>query len=305
MNPTTAHAPQPAPSPAPVPARVPAPVPVPYKHRRAVRSPRWEQVATAYEHRLGAALERDPAVRRIAQLAVRRLYDVLGRDFTPQRAAGAFYTDDRPGQPRPGRPGGDLPTRLQASLVPGSEATVRQLMTSFYNAAYYRHGPQAKPPGGERAVSFKTLLRRHRPRRPPGPGHLRLRRYRDYRRTCRTWSALRRLPRLPPPHLFADDVFALGNLPARRAAADRIQDRRAELSDRLRKEGQLHADLAAEALSVLPPVKDTVFHAGWEPFYQGARITFTPFTAPAGWRRRRRISCRSSTHRPAAASSIT
>ncbi|UKY54044.1 hypothetical protein [Streptomyces inhibens] len=216
------HAPDPAPAPVPPPrpalVPVPAPLRVPHAHERARRSPRWRSATTEYEQRLGVALERAAAVRRVAQLAVLRLASVLGQEFTPERAAGAFFKDDSSSAGQVGT-AGDLGVRLRDACAPGSGATVRQLMTAFYNAAYYKYGQQAEKPDDEREVSFKTLLHRvvldgdTALADRLGLDAPALRGYRAYL-LSKDRKRLKSLPGIPP-HLFADDVFALGNLPAR------------------------------------------------------------------------------------------
>ncbi|MFF4160037.1 hypothetical protein [Streptomyces sp. NPDC001678] len=187
----------------------------PFGHRRLLASPGWHQAAELYEQRLGAALSAAPEVARAARTAVLRLYEALSRGFTPEKAAGAFLKDDRESAGQVGTDG-DPTDRLLQWTGPDSTATVRELVTAFYNAAYYKYGPQPAPHPDEREVSFKTLL--HRVvldgdmdlARSLGLDTDALRAQREYL-TGGTRAALGSLP-TDLRRLFAADVFALGNL---------------------------------------------------------------------------------------------
>ncbi|WP_190132875.1 hypothetical protein [Streptomyces mashuensis] len=186
----------------------------PFGHRRLLASPGWHQAAELYEQRLGAALAAAPEVGRAARAAVLRLYEVLSRGFGPQAAAGAFVKDD-PGSAGQVGTEGDPGERLLQWTAPGSPATVRELVTAFYNAAYYKYGPQPEPHPDEREVSLKTLL--HRVVLDGDSGLARelgldveaLKAQRAH-----LTGPARGLGHLPHDvrRLFAADVFALGNL---------------------------------------------------------------------------------------------
>ncbi|MEW2033398.1 hypothetical protein AB0901_23200 [Streptomyces roseifaciens] len=201
----------------------------PFGHRRILASPRWHQEAELYEQRLGAALATAPEVGRAARTAVLRLNEVLSAEFTAERAAGAFLKDDPAsagqvgtGGPETGGAGGtggtagDARERLLQWTAPGSSATVRELVTAFYNAAYYKYGPQPGLSGDDRDVSFKTLL--HRivldgdlwRARELGLDVEALSAQREYL-TGGARSVLGRLPQ-DVGRLFAKDIFALGNM---------------------------------------------------------------------------------------------
>ncbi|KJK56003.1 hypothetical protein [Saccharothrix sp. ST-888] len=187
----------------------------PFGHRRLLASPGWHQAAELYEQRLGAALAAAPEVHRAARTAVLRLHEVLSREFTPVRAAGAFLQDDPASAGQVGT-AGDPVDRLLTWTEPGSTATVRELVTAFYNAAYYKYGPQPERPADDREVSLKTLLHRivldgdlHRAREL-GLDTEALSAQRDYL-TGGTRSVLGNLPH-EVRRLFAEDIFALGNL---------------------------------------------------------------------------------------------
>ncbi|QLE70510.1 hypothetical protein FGW37_01845 [Streptomyces rectiverticillatus] len=190
----------------------------PFGHRRLVASPRWHQEAELYEQRLGAALAAAPEVGRAARTAVLRLNEVLSAEFTAERAAGAFLKDDpaSAGQVGTGEAGGDARERLLQWTAPGSSATVRELVTAFYNAAYYKYGPQPEPSGDDRDVSFKTLLHRIvldgdlRRARELGLDAEALSAQREYL-TGGARSVLGHLPQ-DIGRLFAKDIFALGNM---------------------------------------------------------------------------------------------
>ncbi|MFC5143397.1 ADP-ribosyltransferase [Streptomyces aureoversilis] len=199
----------------------------PFGHRRLVASPRWHQEAELYEQRLGAALAAAPEVGRAARTAVLRLNEVLSAEFTAERAAGAFLKDDpasagqvgtgdTAGTAGTGGTGGDARERLLQWTAPGSSATVRELVTAFYNAAYYKYGPQPGLSGDDRDVSFKTLLHRIvldgdlRRAREVGLDTEALSAQREYL-TGATRSVLGQLPQ-DIGRLFAKDIFALGNM---------------------------------------------------------------------------------------------
>ncbi|MFQ6193833.1 hypothetical protein [Streptomyces sp. NPDC000405] len=211
----------------------------PFGHRRALAAPGWHQAAELYEQRLGAALAAAPEVGRAARTAVLRLHEVLSRGFTPDAAAGAFLKDDPHSAGQVGIEG-DPGERLLQWTAPDSSATVRELVTAFYNAAYYKHGPQPRPFPDEREVSLKTLLHR-----VVLGGDLRLARELgldtealDAQRAHLAGTARGLLSRLPHPlrRQFADDVFALGNLTVQQGAGTtlsmgRSQRRRTERPD--------------------------------------------------------------------------
>ncbi|MFE5867399.1 hypothetical protein ACFQ6V_01965 [Streptomyces roseifaciens] len=198
----------------------------PFGHRRLVALPRWHQEAELYEQRLGAALAAAPEVGRAARTAVLRLNEVLSAEFTPERAAGAFLKDDPASAGQVGTGGtemegagvtaGDARERLLQWTAPGSSATVRELVTAFYNAAYYKYGPQPGLSGDDRDVSFKTLLHRIvldgdlRRARELGLDTEALSAQREYL-TGGARSVLGRLPQ-DVGRLFAKDIFALGNM---------------------------------------------------------------------------------------------
>ncbi|GGY02868.1 ADP-ribosyltransferase family protein [Streptomyces hiroshimensis] len=202
----------------------------PFGHRRLVASPRWHQEAELYEQRLGAALAASPEVGRAARTAVLRLNEVLSAEFTAERAAGAFLKDDPAsagqvgtGQVGTGQVGAgqvgtgeDARERLLQWTEPGSSATVRELVTAFYNAAYYKYGPQPEPSGDDRDVSFKTLLHRIvldgdlRRAYELGLDTDALSAQREYL-TGRARGVLGQLPQ-DVGRLFAKDIFALGNM---------------------------------------------------------------------------------------------
>ncbi|GHF06819.1 hypothetical protein [Streptomyces morookaense] len=193
----------------------------PFGHRRLLASPGWHQRAELYEQRLGAALAAAPEVRRAARTAVLRLYEVLSRGFTPEAAAGAFVHDDPHSAGQVGTEG-DPGTRLLQWTAPDSNATVRELVTAFYNAAYYKYGPQPGPHPDERAVSLKTLLHRivlggdlHLAREL-GLDAEALSAQHAYL-TGHSRAVLGRLPH-DVRRLFAEDVFALGNLTLQQGA---------------------------------------------------------------------------------------
>ncbi|MCC3773407.1 hypothetical protein [Streptomyces sp. UNOB3_S3] len=211
----------------------------PFGHRRALAAPGWHQAAELYEQRLGAALAAAPEVGRAARTAVLRLHEVLSRGFAPDAAAGAFLKDDPQSAGQVGTEG-EAGERLLQWTAPGSSATVRELVTAFYNAAYYKHGPQPHPFPDEREVSFKTLLHRvvlggdRRLARELGLDTEAL----DAQRAYLSGTARGLLSRLPRQlgQQFADDVFALGNLtvqqgPGTTLSMGRSQRRRTERPD--------------------------------------------------------------------------
>ncbi|MBX6168241.1 MAG: hypothetical protein IRY84_11470, partial [Thermobispora bispora] len=113
---------------------------VPFEFERFYNDPRWDAEATQFEIRLGAYYFTHPDVVDAARTAVGRLRDALMRlvprqegesraDFA-RRVEGAFFQDeafDSAGQVGPGVTVDDL-------LAHGN---LRELMTAFYNAAYY------------------------------------------------------------------------------------------------------------------------------------------------------------------------
>lgn len=204
----------------PGPARQSAAGP-PFGHRRLLASPGWHQAAELYEQQLGAALAAAPEVRRAARTAVLRLYEVLSRGFTPEAAAGAFVQDDPHSAGQVGT-AGDPGARLLQWTAPDSSAGVRELVTAFYNAAYYKYGPQPRPHPDERAVSLKTLLHRIV---LDGDLHLARELGLDTEGLTAQYAYLTGharavLARLPHDvrRLFDEDVFALGNLTIQQGA---------------------------------------------------------------------------------------
>ncbi len=187
----------------------------PFHHRRLLASPGWHREAEHYEERLGAVLAASPEVRRAALTAVLRLAHVLSSAFTWERAAGAFFKDDATSAGQVGT-AGDPAARLLQWADPGSAATTRELMTAFYNAAYYKYGPQPEPPADDGAVSFKTVLHRavlDGDMRLPQELGLDTQALRTQRQHL-TGGTRKVLGALPDDlgRLFGKDVFALGNL---------------------------------------------------------------------------------------------
>ncbi|WP_157250338.1 hypothetical protein [Nonomuraea typhae] len=115
---------------------------VPFDFERFFNDPRWSAEATRFEQRLGAYYFNDPHTVDAARAAVGKLRDVL-MTLTPrhegespaafrQRVESAFFQDDA--HTSAGQVGSGV--TVDQLLAHGN---LRELMTSFYNAAYFNH----------------------------------------------------------------------------------------------------------------------------------------------------------------------
>ncbi|MEW2580533.1 hypothetical protein [Streptomyces syringium] len=125
--------------------------------------PEWQKAATEYEQRLGAHLAERPEVRTAAQLALRRLHDVLTRDYILQNSATseadarkitaeAFFLDEA-------KSAGQIGTGTIHYLTTNDRVTVREVMTAFFNAAYFRSETEKTKPGFK-DISLKATVQR-------------------------------------------------------------------------------------------------------------------------------------------------
>ncbi|MBX6723739.1 MAG: hypothetical protein IRY92_10990, partial [Dactylosporangium sp.] len=116
---------------------------MPFEFEAFYRDPSWAAEATQLEQRLGAYYFNDPQVLDIARTAVARLRDVLmaltprlegeSQEAFAHRVEQAFFRDDAPDSA--GQVGRGVP--LDDLIRHGN---VRELMTAFYNAAYFNRG---------------------------------------------------------------------------------------------------------------------------------------------------------------------
>ncbi|MGN9846087.1 hypothetical protein ACTMTI_49030 [Nonomuraea sp. H19] len=116
---------------------------VPFAFEGFFTDPRWAADVERFEQRLGAYYFNDPQTLEAARTAVRRLRDVLtaltlrAPDESPadfaRRVETAFFRDDAPTS------AGQVGTHvtLDELLARGN---LRELMTAFYNAAYFNDG---------------------------------------------------------------------------------------------------------------------------------------------------------------------
>ncbi|MFI6761338.1 toxin glutamine deamidase domain-containing protein [Micromonospora sp. NPDC050417] len=120
-----------------------APARVPFDFERFFNDPRWADEATRFEQQLGAYYFNDPGTVDIAREAVARLRDVL-TELTPRQAdesasayarrvESAFFRDDAADS------AGQVGTGVTLDdLI--AEGNLREVMTAFYNAAYFNRG---------------------------------------------------------------------------------------------------------------------------------------------------------------------
>ncbi|GAA0925131.1 hypothetical protein GCM10009560_26400 [Nonomuraea longicatena] len=112
----------------------------PFDFERFFNDPRWADAATRFEQRLGAYYFNLPEIRDTARTALTKMRDVL-LTLTPQRAdettegftrrvESAFFRDDEPSS------AGQVGTKVPFSDLL-RHGNVRELMTAFYNAAYF------------------------------------------------------------------------------------------------------------------------------------------------------------------------
>lgn len=120
---------------------------------KIVHHPEWREEAEGYEKRLGGYCYQHPRARRAADRALRRMKEVLTGYFTPSGKtegdiAEAFLKNDTTSA---GQVGTDRAIEtLEAVFERGN---LRERMTAFYNAAYYKAGYSR-----DAGVSLKTIL---------------------------------------------------------------------------------------------------------------------------------------------------
>ncbi|WKK24217.1 hypothetical protein QZH56_00580 [Streptomyces olivoreticuli] len=112
----------------------------------------WNELTTEYEQRLGAALARRPEVKQAAQKTLRKLHEVLTRDYyryhnskhngrteltiqeAKKRTADVFFMDEPSSAGQIGTGNGlEFMEYLQTD-----KASVLEIMTAIFNAAFFR-----------------------------------------------------------------------------------------------------------------------------------------------------------------------
>lgn len=116
---------------------------VPFAFGGFFTDPRWAADVERFEQRLGAHYFNDPQTLETARTAVRRMRDVLtvltlrAPDESPadfaRRVEGTFFRDDAPSS------AGQVGTRVTLDKLL-AHGNLRELMTAFYNAAYFNDG---------------------------------------------------------------------------------------------------------------------------------------------------------------------
>lgn len=108
-----------------------------------IGTPEWRKAANSFERRLGAYAYGHPRSKAAAQAAVTRLAEVLrgyyNNDFADLNELWrtAFFKDDTSSA---GQVGKELTNDEQLKLLFHGDGNLRELMTAFYNAAYYNSG---------------------------------------------------------------------------------------------------------------------------------------------------------------------
>lgn len=128
-------------------------LPVKNGYGKILNHPDWEKEAIAYEKRLGVYCANHPNALAAADKALSRMKNVLAAYFKPQNKtdadiAEAFLQNDATSAGQVGTK--DPEQKLKAIFEQGN---LREKMTAFYNAAYFKAG-YAKDPG----VSLKGIL---------------------------------------------------------------------------------------------------------------------------------------------------
>ncbi|MGM9470223.1 hypothetical protein [Streptomyces murinus] len=140
----------------------PLPTP-PHDYEGVYSMPEWQKAATEYERHLGAHLADRPEVRTAAQHALKRLHDVLTRDYILQNpattevearriTAEAFFLDKATSS-------GQVGTGTLGYLTTNDRVTVREVMTAFFNAAYFRSETE-RTKTGFKDISLKATVQR-------------------------------------------------------------------------------------------------------------------------------------------------
>ncbi|WP_329428220.1 hypothetical protein OG339_02190 [Streptosporangium sp. NBC_01495] len=116
---------------------------VPFAFEGFFTDPRWAADVERFEQRLGAHYFNDPQTLEAARTAVRRMRDVLTEltlrapDESPaafaRRVEQVFFRDDAPSS------AGQVGTRVRLDELL-AHGNLRELMTAFYNAAYFNEG---------------------------------------------------------------------------------------------------------------------------------------------------------------------
>lgn len=120
---------------------------------KILQHPEWHDEAEAYERRLGSYCYNHPRAKAAASAALQRMHDVLSNHFigkgkTEAEVAAAFLKDDTTSAGQIGTK--DPEVKLQYLFNQGN---LREQMTAFYNAAYYKAGISK-----DAGLSLKTIL---------------------------------------------------------------------------------------------------------------------------------------------------
>jgi hypothetical protein len=126
------------------------PVDTPFKHDTIIKHPDWHKEAEHYERRLGSYLYANPVAARAAQAGLHKLHAVLQQYYTlnSTQARKLFAKSDTESA---GQIGDGSDDRALYELF--GNGNLREMMTAFYNAAYYKGGKDNDP-----GTTLKALL---------------------------------------------------------------------------------------------------------------------------------------------------
>jgi hypothetical protein len=131
-----------------------------------IGTPEWRKATNSFERRLGAYAYGHAKSKAAAQAAVTRLAEVLRGYFNNDFAdlnelwRAAFFKDDTSSA---GQVGKELTNDEQLKLLFHGDGNLRELMTAFYNAAYYNSGY-----GNDLKNNAQSDSPRHHPHRGNG-----------------------------------------------------------------------------------------------------------------------------------------
>ncbi|MEU6708577.1 hypothetical protein [Streptomyces wuyuanensis] len=214
----------------------------PFKLQGFYSYPGWHDTARDYEVKLGIALARDFSARHAAQATLRRLYEVLYKDYVKtnpnissveakRNVSAAFFLDDYGSAGQVGVHSLEEQSERLDGLMDGalsaSGPSVRELMTAIYNAAYFRSGliSRSRENPAMQDISLKSTIRNiwltgeiseERRRETALQLNLNVRHLEPYIHFIRGDLALAHLRTVtamtPVGYNYASDPYALGNL---------------------------------------------------------------------------------------------
>ena len=122
-----------------------------------IKDPAWHEETAAFERRLGTYAYNHPRAMAAVQHSIGRMATVLAKYYDSQFAdiddlwRAAFFKDQADSA---GQVGTHLTGEEQSDLLFGGMGNLRELMTAFYNAAYFKSGYGEDNPG----TSLKHIL---------------------------------------------------------------------------------------------------------------------------------------------------